>query len=532
MSSSSTLSSPTPGKISSKNNVLPLALGITFGIVFLLLIVIATIFALIYLVRKRHKKGRAFSEKQKTRKIEGKDEEPVLYSVIGNDIASSEYLPKNEMAVTDDSRSIFTNEHIIKEGSVEIGIQNNLSGSSSDDKILPEATETLMYSNTIPMQPAPAIADVMYHEITLASNRDIEEKNHYSKANIFNTTESMYYQDDAGYDHIRPLSFVLSDTYSNGPIYDVPKIVNSSFASIVKISQENLEEISNIGIGQFGEVVLAKTKDLSLKDLGLSDIDDKRDVRINVAVKMMKPNSDKALQVAFEKEAKFMGQLKHGNVIKLLAVNEDGCEPFMVMEYMENGDLNQFLLWHHISKSHPPNNREELSPQNLLSMVIQVASGMAYLASHNYIHRDIATRNCLVGEDNVIKIADFGLSRSLYDSVYYRVKGKAKMPIRWMATECFYGKFSQFSDVWAYGVTVWEIYTMGREPPYPTFGDLEIIDDALKGGQRHLLTKPFICPNEVYDVICASCWAADCSNRDIFSVIYSQLIQIYTELYD
>ena len=194
----------------------------------------------------------------------------------------------------------------------------------------------------------------------------------------------------------------------------------------------------------------------------MSPSDNDKSISVQVAVKKMKEDSDPKSWEAFNKEV--MSQLNHANIINLLAVSHSSCtEHFIVMEYMENGDLNHFLLNLYFSKQHPPPSSNQISPQILLSMCIQIANGMTYLASNNYIHRDLASRNCLVGQNFAIKIGDFGLSRDLYDSAYYCTKGKAKVPIRWMSTECYYGKFSEKSDVWAYGVTVWEIYTMGRE---------------------------------------------------------------------
>ena len=374
----------------------------------------------------------------------------------------------------------------------------------------------------------PSVPEAMYSEVT--KETPISEAT-YSTPEYFDLKNPIY--DEAGnYNEVQPFSFVSSETYSDGPIYSVPEIVTKKSDTILKITPDHLQEIKHLGVGQFGEVVLAKTIGLSLMDLGLNENEDDKNISLNVAVKKVKVDAQDASMISFEKEMKFMSQLKHDNVVQLLAVSEDDCEPFMVMEFMENGDLNQFLLWHQLVESHPPKQREHLSYQNLLSMSIQVASGLSYLASHNYIHRDVATRNCLVGDNDVVKIADFGLSRSLYDSVYYRVKGKAKMPIRWMATECFYGKFSQFSDVWAYGVTVWEIYTMGRKPPYPTIDDETILDDALKGEDRMLLSKPLLCPQEIYDIICSSCFVADYRKRDTFSEICKKLLLVEKQIYD
>ena len=164
-------------------------------------------------------------------------------------------------------------------------------------------------------------------------------------------------------------------------------------------------------------------------------------------------------------------------------------------------------------------------------MCIQIANGMTYLASNNYIHRDLASRNCLVGQNYVIKIGDFGLSRDLYDSAYYCTKGKAKVPIRWMPTECYYGKFSEKSDVWAYGVTVWEIYTMGREQPYETLLDEDVIEDALKGPHRTLLSKPHYCPQEVYNIIHQHCWSSNPKERALFDKLYQLLVEVQDKDY-
>ena len=312
---------------------------------------------------------------------------------------------------------------------------------------------------------------------------------------------------------------------SGESIYAVPK-------KTCKIFDSNLHVVSQLGVGEFGEVLLAETVNLSLKDLNIDPMNDDRTVSLQVAVKMIKHGNDSSFE-SINREIKFMSQLNHENVVKLLAISHhDSTEHFIVMEYMENGDLSEYLLSHDFTTKHPPPLDHQISPQILLSMCIQVANGMAYLASCNYIHRDLAARNCLVGEDNTIKIADFGLSRDLHDSAYYWVRGKAKMPVRWMSYECFYGKFSEKSDVWAYGVTVWEIYTMGQEgPPYSKFSDQEVVEDALKGKHRTLLSKPTSCPHQVYDIIKTSCWESESHNRASFDVIYNELVKLQTHLY-
>lgn len=292
-----------------------------------------------------------------------------------------------------------------------------------------------------------------------------------------------------------------------------------------EVTPDNITEVRNLGVGQFGQVVLANTVGLSLKDLRLSEKDRRTDKPVQVAMKRLKASAEPHIKEAFEKEIKFMSRLHNANVVRLLAICPTG-NPFIIMEYMVNGDLNQFLHKHKLVDVEATPAERELTPKQLTHICLQIAAGMKYLATFKFIHRDLATRNCLVGSNLEIKIADFGMSRSLYSSYYYRISGRAMLPIRWMANECFYGKFSEKTDVWAFGVTMWEVFTFSKEQPYLDMTDQEVIDDAIKGPDRLLLPKPGCCPPEVYQVM-KQCWIDDPDERARFKDAHSLLEAVY-----
>jgi serine/threonine protein kinase len=210
---------------------------------------------------------------------------------------------------------------------------------------------------------------------------------------------------------------------------------------VIEVRPYHIREISSLGMGQFGEVMLAETLGLSPKDLGVGESTDKS-TSIRVAVKRLKPDSERAMQAAFEKEVKFMARLNHDNIVRMLAVCRVG-QTFILMEYMEFGDLNRYLQKYEVAPSGSELTANQIEISTLLHVCVQVASGVHYLACLNFVHRDLATRNFLMGKDFTVKIADFALSRNLYSSHYYRMKGQNPLPIRWMATECFYGRFSE-----------------------------------------------------------------------------------------
>ena len=294
------------------------------------------------------------------------------------------------------------------------------------------------------------------------------------------------------------------------------------------VNSRNIKPLHQLGVGQFGEVILAETVGLSYQYLGISKSNDKT-VSMKVAVKTLKSSPSADIRKSFEKEIKFMSRLKDDNVIRLLGICTTGT-PFIMMEYMENGDLNQYLqrfeFMYETDKLPTPN---EITLNALVYISYQIASGMKYLSSRNFIHRDLAARNILVGVDYTVKIADFGMSQNLYSEYYCKVSGQNVLPIRWMACECFYGKFSVQSDVWAFGITLWEIFTLCQDRPFEDLSDQQIIDDAIKGPNRRIPKQPPICPDDIYDIM-KSCWRHQTSERAKFSVLSDQLNECYSNI--
>ncbi len=311
------------------------------------------------------------------------------------------------------------------------------------------------------------------------------------------------------------------------PIYDRPKPVMQGDRP-TDVTRRNIVEIQDLGMGRFGRVVLAATTGLSLQDLKLGQNNDKCRSLL-VAIKTLREDADIQLREDFQNEIKFMSKLKHANVTRLLGVCSTN-KSFLMMEYMEKGDLHEFLQKQTlVSDSIDALGEEEVTPLVLLYMGVQMASGMRYLAKNKFVHRDLATRNCLVGRDFIVKISDFGMSRNLYDTSYYLVQGRIILPIRWMAYESFYGKFSTRSDAWSFAITLWELFTMAKLDPYNELSDEDYISDTMKGAGRKVLQKPDICPKDVYDVM-MRCWIHEPNMRADFEEVYSRLFLTYTTL--
>ncbi|XP_004848189.1 muscle, skeletal receptor tyrosine-protein kinase [Heterocephalus glaber] len=313
-------------------------------------------------------------------------------------------------------------------------------------------------------------------------------------------------------------SELLLDRLHPNPMYQrMPLLLNPKLLSL-EYPRNNIEYVRDIGEGAFGRVFQARAPGLLPYEPFTM-----------VAVKMLKEEASADMQADFQREAALMAEFDNPNIVKLLGVCAVGKPMCLLFEYMAYGDLNEFLrsmsphavcsLSHsdlsmraQVSSPGPP----PLSCAEQLCIARQVAAGMAYLSERKFVHRDLATRNCLVGENMVVKIADFGLSRNIYSADYYKANENDAIPIRWMPPESiFYNRYTTESDVWAYGVVLWEIFSYGLQPYYGMAHE-EVIYYVRDG---NILSCPENCPLELYNLM-RLCWSKLPADRPSFPSIH------------
>ncbi|XP_056135211.1 neurotrophic tyrosine kinase, receptor, type 2a [Lampris incognitus] len=280
------------------------------------------------------------------------------------------------------------------------------------------------------------------------------------------------------------------------------------------IKRHNIVLKRELGEGAFGKVFLAECYNLS------PDQD-----KILVAVKTLKEASENARK-DFHREAELLTNLQHEHIVTFYGVCVESDPLIMVFEYMKHGDLNKFLRAHGpdavLMAEGQTTRPVELTQSQMLHIAQQIAAGMVYLASQHFVHRDLATRNCLVGENLLVKIGDFGMSRDVYSTDYYRVGGHTMLPIRWMPPESImYRKFTTESDVWSLGVVLWEIFTYGKQPWYQLSNN-EVIECITQG---RVLQRPRTCPKEVYDLM-LGCWQREPHMRLNIKEIHGLLLNL------
>ncbi|XP_056614918.1 ephrin type-B receptor 3-like isoform X6 [Triplophysa dalaica] len=279
--------------------------------------------------------------------------------------------------------------------------------------------------------------------------------------------------------------------------YEDPNEAIREFAKEIDVSCVKIEEV--IGAGEFGEVCRGRLK-----------LPGRRE--IIVAIKTLKAGYTERQRRDFLSEASIMGQFDHPNIIRLEGVVTKSRPVMIVTEFMENGALDSFLRL----------NDGQFTVIQLVGMLRGIAAGMKYLSDMNYVHRDLAARNILVNSNLVCKVSDFGLSRFLEDDPNdptYTSSLGGKIPIRWTAPEAIaYRKFTSASDVWSYGIVMWEVMSYG-ERPYWDMSNQDVINAV---EQDYRLPPPMDCPTALHQLM-LDCWVKERNLRPKFSQIVNTL---------
>uniref|UniRef100_A0A6Q2Y900 receptor protein-tyrosine kinase n=1 Tax=Esox lucius TaxID=8010 RepID=A0A6Q2Y900_ESOLU len=279
--------------------------------------------------------------------------------------------------------------------------------------------------------------------------------------------------------------------------YEDPNEAVREFAKEIDVSCVKIEEV--IGAGEFGEVYKGRLKPTGKREL-------------YVAIKTLKAGYVEKQRRDFLSEASIMGQFDHPNIIRLEGVVTKSRPVMIITEFMENGALDSFLR----------QNDGQFTVIQLVGMMRGIAAGMMYLAEMNYVHRDLAARNILVNSNLVCKVSDFGLSRYLQDDTSdptYTSSLGGKIPVRWTAPEAIaYRKFTSASDVWSYGIVMWEVMSFG-ERPYWDMSNQDVIN-AIE--QDYRLPPPMDCPTALHQLM-LDCWQKDRNTRPKFNDIVNTL---------
>uniref|UniRef100_A0A6Q2Z349 receptor protein-tyrosine kinase n=1 Tax=Esox lucius TaxID=8010 RepID=A0A6Q2Z349_ESOLU len=281
----------------------------------------------------------------------------------------------------------------------------------------------------------------------------------------------------------------------------------------------NLTTITALGKGEFGEVFLAKAKGL-VSPGGRGGSEDEEETL--VLVKSLQTR-DETLQLEFRREAEMFGKLSHPNLVRLLGMCREAEPHYLILEYAEMEDLKQYLKMSKNKEEKPKSHH--LSTKQKVGVCLQVARGMEHLSNQRFVHKDLATRNCLISAKRHVKVSALGLSKDVYNEEYYHYR-QAWIPLRWLPSEAVLeDDYSTKTDVWSFGVLMWEVFSLG-ELPHASLDHDQVLEELMEGKGK--LSLPQGCPSRVYKLM-TRCWASSPKDRSCFSDIVSALSELPSE---
>ncbi|XP_030622664.1 insulin-like growth factor 1a receptor [Chanos chanos] len=303
-----------------------------------------------------------------------------------------------------------------------------------------------------------------------------------------------------------------NDRLGNGVLY---ASVNPEYFSAAEmyvpdeweVPREKITMCRELGQGSFGMVYEGIAKGV---------VKDEPETR--VAIKTVNESASMRERIEFLNEASVMKEFNCHHVVRLLGVVSQGQPTLVIMELMTRGDLKSHLR--SLRSKDQGSSSQNLPPlKKMIQMAGEIADGMAYLNANKFVHRDLAARNCMVAEDFTVKIGDFGMTRDIYETDYYRKGGKGLLPVRWMSPESLKdGVFTTNSDVWSFGVVLWEIATLA-EQPYQGMSNEQVLRFVMEGG---LLDKPDNCPDMLFELM-RMCWQYNPKMRPSFLEIINSI---------
>uniref|UniRef100_A0A8C5Q2V6 Tyrosine-protein kinase receptor n=1 Tax=Leptobrachium leishanense TaxID=445787 RepID=A0A8C5Q2V6_9ANUR len=297
-----------------------------------------------------------------------------------------------------------------------------------------------------------------------------------------------------------------------GPLYasSNPEYLSASEVYVPdewEVAREKINLLRELGQGSFGMVYEGIAKDII-----------KGEPEVHVAVKTVNESASLRERIEFLNEASVMKGFSCHHVVRLMGVVSKGQPTLVIMELMGHGDLKSYLRSLRPDAENNPG-RPAPTLKEMIQMAAEISDGMAYLNAKKFVHRDLAARNCMVAEDYTVKIGDFGMTRDIYETDYYRKGGKGLLPVRWMSPESLKdGVFTTFSDVWSFGVVLWEITSLA-EQPYQGLSNEQVLKFVMDGGS---LEQPDNCPPRLHSLM-QMCWQYNPKMRPTFLEIIDML---------